>query len=57
MYNMKKLTVTDLRYRFPKVERALRTAKEIQITKRNHVIGRLIRDAGDKSAAKHSPRI
>jgi len=42
MYHMKKASVRDLRYNFPKVERALRAGKEIQITKRNRVIARLV---------------
>jgi antitoxin (DNA-binding transcriptional repressor) of toxin-antitoxin stability system len=42
MYHMKKATVRDLRYDFPKVERALRAGEEIQITKRNRVIARLV---------------
>ena len=42
MYHMKKATVRDLRYDFPKVERALRAGEEIQITKRSRVIARLI---------------
>ena len=42
MYHMKKATVRDLRYDFPKIERALRAGQEIQITKRNRVIARLV---------------
>lgn len=42
MYHMKKATVRDLRYDFPKIERALRAGEEIQITKRNRVIARLV---------------
>lgn len=38
MYHMKKASVRDLRYNFPKIERALRAGQEIQITKRNRVI-------------------
>ena len=44
MYHMKKATVRDLRYDFPKIERALRAGQEIQITKRNRVIARLVPD-------------
>ena len=39
---MKKATVRDLRYDFPKIERVLRAGEEIQITKRNRVIARLV---------------
>ena len=39
---MRTATVSDLRYRFGKVEKLLRQGKEIQITKRNQVIARLI---------------
>lgn len=42
MYHMKKASVRDLRYDFPKIERALRAGQEIQITKRNRVIARLV---------------
>jgi antitoxin (DNA-binding transcriptional repressor) of toxin-antitoxin stability system len=42
MHHMKKATVRDLRYDFRKIERALRAGQEIQITKRNHVIARLV---------------
>ena len=42
MYHMKKATVRDLRYEFPKIERALRAGQEIQITKRNRVIARIV---------------
>jgi len=42
MYHMKKASVRDLRYDFPKIERALRAGEEIQITKRNRVIARLV---------------
>lgn len=42
MYHMKKASVRDLRYDFPKIERALRAGKEIQITKHRRVIARLV---------------
>jgi len=42
MYHMKKASVRDLRYRFPKVEDLLREGEEIQITKRKRVIARLL---------------
>ncbi len=38
---MKTVSVRDLRYDFPKVERLLRSGEEIQITKRRKVIARL----------------
>lgn len=41
MYHMKRATLRDLRYNFPKIERMLRAGNEIQITKRNKVIARL----------------
>ncbi len=44
MYHMKKATVRDLRYDFPKIERALRAGQEIQITKRGRAIARLVPD-------------
>jgi antitoxin (DNA-binding transcriptional repressor) of toxin-antitoxin stability system len=42
MHHMRKATVRDLRYRFPIVEELLREGKEIQITKRKHIIARLL---------------
>jgi antitoxin (DNA-binding transcriptional repressor) of toxin-antitoxin stability system len=42
MYHMKRATVRDLRYDFPKVERMLAEGESIEITKRNHVIGTLM---------------
>ena len=41
MYHMKSVTVRDLRYDFPKVERILRQGKEVQITKRGKVVAML----------------
>lgn len=42
MCHMKTASVRDLRYDFPKIERALRAGEEIQITKRRQVIARLV---------------
>lgn len=42
MYHMRKATVRDLRYRFPAVERLLGEGEEIQITKRQRIIARLL---------------
>jgi antitoxin (DNA-binding transcriptional repressor) of toxin-antitoxin stability system len=42
MYPMKTASVRDLRYDFKKVEWLLRQGEEVQITKRRHVIGRLV---------------
>ena len=42
MHHMKKVTVRDLRYRFPAVESLLRDGEEIHITKRKRVIARLL---------------
>lgn len=39
---MKSISVRDLRYDFPKVERLLREGKDVQITKRKRVIARLV---------------
>lgn len=41
MYHMKRASVRDLRYDFPKVERMLAEGESIEITKRNQVIGTL----------------
>jgi len=42
MHHMTKVSVRDLRYQFKKIERLLRQAAEIQITKRRRVIARLV---------------
>ena len=39
---VKRATVTDLRYRFGKIERYLRAGEEVEITKRGRVIARTI---------------
>ena len=39
---MKRASIRDLRYDFPKIERLLREGEEIQITKRRRAIGRLV---------------
>ena len=40
--HMKTVSVRDLRYDFPKVERLLREGKDVQVTKRKRVIARLV---------------
>ncbi len=42
MYHMRKATVRDLRYDFKKIETLLRSGEEIQITKHQQVIARLV---------------
>lgn len=42
MHHMKTITVRDLRYQFPKVERMLREGQDIEVTKRRRVIARLV---------------
>lgn len=41
MYHMKTVSVRDLRYDFPKVERLLREGKPLRVTKRGKVIAKL----------------
>jgi len=41
IYPMKTVTVRDLRYDFPKVERLLREGKSLRVTKRGKVIAKL----------------
>ncbi len=48
MYHMKKASVRDLRYDFPKVEKMLAEGEAIEITKRNQVIGTLTPANGPK---------
>ncbi len=40
--HMKRASVRDLRYDFPRVERLLAEGEPVEITKRNKVIGRLV---------------
>ena len=42
MYHMKRASVRDLRYDFPKVEKMLKRGETIEITKRNQVVARLV---------------
>ena len=42
MYHMKRATVRDLRYAFPKVEAALAEGESIEIVKRNKVVATLV---------------
>jgi len=42
MYHMKRATVRDLRYDFPRVELLLAEGEPVEITKRNKVIGTLV---------------
>ncbi len=42
MYHMKKASVRDLRYDFPRIERLLRQGEEVEITKRQQIIARLV---------------
>ena len=42
MYHMKRATVRDLRYDFPKVEKMLADGEPVEITKRKRVIARMV---------------
>jgi antitoxin (DNA-binding transcriptional repressor) of toxin-antitoxin stability system len=42
MYHMKRATVRDLRYAFPKVEASLAEGEEIEIVKRGKVVAKLV---------------
>jgi antitoxin (DNA-binding transcriptional repressor) of toxin-antitoxin stability system len=42
MNQMKKASVSDLRYDFKKIERLLHQGEEVQVTKRRRVIARLV---------------
>lgn len=48
MYHMKKASVRDLRYDFPKIERLLRQGEEVEVTKRRRVIARLVPERGER---------
>jgi antitoxin (DNA-binding transcriptional repressor) of toxin-antitoxin stability system len=45
MYHMRKASVRDLRYDFKKIEHLLHQGQEVEITKRQKVIARLIPQA------------
>ena len=51
MHHMKTITVRDLRYQFPKVERMLREGQNIEVTKRRRVIARLVPERAAVEAA------
>jgi len=55
MYHMKTVTVRDLRYDFPKVERMLREGKPLRITKRGKVVARLEPERPDDAAGGRPP--
>jgi len=55
MYHMKTVTVRDLRYDFPKVERMLREGKPLRITKRGKVVARLEPERPDDAAGRRPP--
>jgi antitoxin (DNA-binding transcriptional repressor) of toxin-antitoxin stability system len=50
MYPMRKASVHDLRHGFRKIERLLYQGEEIQITKRGHVIARLVPESEQPAA-------
>lgn len=52
---MKTITVRDLRYDFPKVERLLRGGQPVQITKRGKVIAKLEPETEAGGAARRAP--
>jgi antitoxin (DNA-binding transcriptional repressor) of toxin-antitoxin stability system len=49
MYHMKSVSIRDLRYDFPKVERLLSEGNELQVTKRRKVIARLTPERDGKA--------
>ena len=49
MYHMKSVSIRDLRYDFPKVERQLREGDEVQVTKRRKAIARLTAVLGGRA--------
>ena len=55
MYHMKTVTVRDLRYDFPKVERLLREGKPLRITKRGKVIAKLEPENGSGTGTWRPP--
>jgi antitoxin (DNA-binding transcriptional repressor) of toxin-antitoxin stability system len=51
MYPMKRATLSDLRYNFAAVENLLQAGEEVQITRRNRVVARLV-SAGNAETGK-----
>jgi antitoxin (DNA-binding transcriptional repressor) of toxin-antitoxin stability system len=49
---MRTVSVRDLRYDFPKVEKMLQSGEEIRITKRRKVIARLTPEHGPEQAGR-----
>ncbi len=49
MYHMKKASLRDLRYDFKKIERLLHQGEEIEVTKRQRVIARLVPEQTPRS--------
>jgi antitoxin (DNA-binding transcriptional repressor) of toxin-antitoxin stability system len=54
MYHMKRASVRDLRYDFPKVEKMLAEGESIEITKRNRVVATLA-PAGASDKPRYIP--
>jgi antitoxin (DNA-binding transcriptional repressor) of toxin-antitoxin stability system len=54
MYHMKRASVRDLRYDFPKVEKMLAEGETIEITKRNRVVATLA-PAREENKPRHIP--
>jgi len=54
MYHMKRASVRDLRYDFPKVEKMLAEGEPIEITKRKKVVARLV-PAEAAAQPRHMP--
>lgn len=50
---MTRVTVRDLRYKFPEIEKRLRRGETLEIRKRQEVLGRLVPSA---AAKKRRPR-
>lgn len=50
MYHMKKASIRELRYAFPKIERLLRQGESVQITKRRRVIARIVPEIPEANA-------
>ena len=50
MHHMKSVTVRDLRYDFPKVERLLREGNPVHVTKRGKIVAMLAPEQGHPSA-------
>lgn len=55
MYNMRKVTVRELRHEFPKVQAWVEAGETVQVTKRGKVVGRYTSDSEEVATPPKRP--